>query len=87
VQAHLRFSSQQELPAIFLGNDDGSESLVNTTIVGTEVVVHRVSRRLIVRRGKLTGCVVNAAFGSAAEHALSGTATPTVERETRSVPP
>jgi type IV secretion system protein VirB9 len=87
MQTRLRFGTQQELPAIFLRNDDGSESLVNFTIEGADVIVHRVSRRLIVRRGKLTGCIVNAAFGGAGGHAPSGTVTPAVERVTRSPHP
>lgn len=87
VQTRLGFGSLQELPAIFLGNDDGSESLVNFTVEGADVVVHRVSRRLILRRGKLAGCIVNAAFGGAGGHAASGTVTPAVERLTRSPHP
>lgn len=84
VQTRLRFGSRQELPAIFLRNDDGSESLVNFTVDGADLIVHRVSRRLIVRRGALTGCIVNAAFAGAGGHVSSGTVTPAVERITRS---
>ena len=84
LQTRLRFGSLQELPAIFLRNDDGSESLVNFTVDGADVIVHRVSRRLIVRRGELTGCIVNAAFGGAGARASSGTVAPAVERVTRS---
>jgi type IV secretion system protein VirB9 len=87
VQTRLRFGSLQELPAVFLRNDDGSESLVNFTIDGADMIVHRVSHRLIVRRGKLTGCIVNAAFGGAGGHVSSGTVTPAVERVTRSPRP
>ncbi|MDE2137976.1 MAG: TrbG/VirB9 family P-type conjugative transfer protein [Gammaproteobacteria bacterium] len=87
IHTHLRFGAQQELPAIFLRNDDGTESLVNSTIAGGEVVVHRVSRRLIVRRGKLAGCIVNEAFGGGGEHTSSGTVTPAVERLTREPQP
>ena len=87
VQMRLRFGSLQELPAILLRNDDGSESLVNFTVDGAEVIVHRVSRRLIVRRGQLTGCIVNRAFGGAGGHVSSGTVTPSVERVTRSPHP
>ncbi len=87
VQTRLRFGSLQEFPAIFLRNDDGSESLVNFTVDGADVIVHRVSRRLIVRRGELTGCIVNAAFGGAGGHASSGTVAPSVERVTRSPRP
>ena len=87
LQTRLRFGPHQELPAIFLGNDDGSESLVNFTVDGAEVIVHRVSRHLIVRRGKLAGCIVNAAFGEAGGHVSSGTVTPAVERVIRSTHP
>lgn len=87
LQTRLRFGTLQELPAIFLRNDDGSESLVNFTVDGADVIVHRVSRRLIVRRGSLTGCVVNAAFGGAGGRTSSGTVTPAVERLTRSPRP
>jgi len=87
VQTRLRFGSLQELPAIFLRNDDGSESLVNFTVDGADLIVHRVSRRLIVRRGALTGCIVNAAFGGAGGHVSTGTVTPAVERITRSPHP
>jgi len=87
LQTRLRFGSLQELPAIFLRNDDGSESLVNFTVDGADLIVHRVSRRLIVRRGGLRGCIVNAAFGGAGGHVTSGTVTPAVERVTRSPHP
>jgi type IV secretion system protein VirB9 len=87
VQTRLSFGPLQELPAIFLRNADGSESLVNFTVEGADVIVHRVSRRLSVRRGELTGCIVNAAFDRAGGHASSGTVTPAVERVTRSPHP
>ena len=87
VQTRLTFGPLQELPAIFLRNADGSESLVNFTVDGADVIVHRVSRRLTVRRGDLTGCIVNAAFDRAGGHTSSGTVTPAVERVTRSPHP
>jgi type IV secretion system protein VirB9 len=87
VQTRLRFGPTQELPAIFLRNEDGSESLVNFTIDGGEVVVHRVAHRLVVRRGKLTGCIVNEAFAGAGARLDSGTVTPAVERIVRGGPP
>jgi type IV secretion system protein VirB9 len=87
VQTHLRFGSRQELPAVFLRNDDGSESLVNTTIDDGDVIVHRVSARLIVRRGKLSGCIVNESFSGGGKRLRSGTVTPAVERVTRSFEP
>lgn len=87
IETHLVFAARQELPAIFLANDDGSESLVNSTVEGAEVIVHRVARQLILRRGRLAGCVVNQAFSGGGARTGSGTVTPAVERITRRTPP
>ena len=87
MQTRLRFGPRRELPAIFVRNDDGSESLVNFTIEQGDVIVHRVGRQFIVRRGRLTGCIVNEDFTGAGERLESGTVTPAVERVTRGVRP
>ena len=87
IQTHLRFGARQELPALFVHNDDGSESLVNFTIEADEVVVHRVARRLIVRRGQLVGCIVNQRFAGGGAELSSGTLAPGVRRVTRGASP
>lgn len=87
VQTHLQFAPREELPAIFASNDDGSESLVNFTIEGADVVVQRIGRRFFVRRGKLAGCIVNQRFAGRGDRVASGTLTPSVERITRSAVP
>jgi type IV secretion system protein VirB9 len=61
-QTHVSFGHGQEMPALFLKKDDGSESLLNFHIRGGDVVIHQVIRRLILRRGALHGCVVNRAY-------------------------
>lgn len=83
VQTHLRFSRRQDMPALFLKNPDGSESLLNFHIDHDEVVVHRVAQRLILRRGALSGCVVNRAYGRAMGIAHGDTISPGVRRELR----
>jgi len=87
VQTHLQFASQQELPAIFVRNDDGSESLVNFSVDADELVVQRVSRQFTVRRGRLQGCVVNKGFTGSGERLQSETVTPAVERVTKRLRP
>jgi len=87
VQTRLRFGAQQELPAVFVRNDDGSESLVNFTVDAGEIVVHRVSRHFVVRRGRLEGCIVNTGFTGEGQRLESGTVAPTVERLTKGVRP
>lgn len=81
VHTRLTFGARSELPAIFVRNDDGSESLLNFSIDGGDVVVHRLARRFILRRGRLTGCVVNKGFGGTGERLESGTLSPEVRRE------
>ena len=87
VHTHLRFNPQGELPALFVRNDDGSESLLNFNIQQGEIVIHRVARQFVVRRGRLTGCIVNKSFDGAGRELRSGTVTQQVERATRSLRP
>jgi len=62
VQTRLRFHERSEFPAMFVQNDDGSESLLNFNVEADEVVIHRVAHRFVLRRGGLVGCVVNRSF-------------------------
>ena len=62
VHTRLTFAANADLPAIFVRNDDGSESLLNFSLDAGDVIIHRVAQRFILRRGKLTGCVVNQGF-------------------------
>lgn len=80
VQTRLRFAARAEQPAIFVRNDDDSESLLNFSMEGSEVVVQRLAHRLVLRRGKLRGCIVNKGFHGAGERLDSGTVASDVER-------
>jgi type IV secretion system protein VirB9 len=87
VHTRLRFGARAELPAIFVRNEDGAESLLNFSMEDGEVVVHRVAQRLILRRGGLTGCIVNKGYAGSGERLESGTVAPSVQRERRGVSP
>jgi type IV secretion system protein VirB9 len=87
VHTYLRFDPRGELPAVFLGNDDGTESLLNFNVQQGEIVIHRVARRFIVRRGALVGCIVNRGFAGPGRALRSGTVTGDVERATRAGAP
>lgn len=80
VHTRLRFATHAELPAIFVRNEDGSESLLNFSMDAGDVIVHRLAQRFILRRGKLTGCIVNQGFVGGGERLQSGTVAPDVER-------
>jgi len=83
VQTTLVFGAHAELPAVFALNEDGSESLLNFDVQSGRIVVQRLARRLIVRRGKLAGCIVDRAFAGGGERLSSGTIAPNVRRVTR----
>lgn len=87
VHTRLRFDVHAELPALFVRNEDGGESLLNFSMDEGDVVVHRLARTLIVRRGALRGCIVNQGFVGHGERLESGTVTPGVIRARREVRP
>jgi type IV secretion system protein VirB9 len=86
VQTRLRFDPHEELPAVFISNDDGSESLLNFSVDAGEMVVHRTARQLMVRRGRLHGCIVNGGYTGRGERLETGTVAPSVERTIREPP-
>lgn len=83
VQTTLVFGAHTELPAVFALSRDGSESLVNFNVRAGRIVVQRVTRRLILRRGRLAGCIVDRGFTGGGERLASGTLAPDVERAVR----
>jgi type IV secretion system protein VirB9 len=80
IHTRLRFAAKSEQPAIFVQNDDGSESLLNFSMDAGDVVIHRVVRHLIIRRGRLTGLIINKAFTGSGDRLESGTVSSRVER-------
>jgi type IV secretion system protein VirB9 len=80
VHTRLTFAANADLPAVFVSNADASESLLNFSVDAGDVVIHRVSQRLILRRGKLTGCIVNRGYAGGGKRLESGTVDPNVER-------
>jgi len=83
VRTWIQFGARSELPAIFVQNPDGTESLVNFSVSQGDIVVQRVAHRFVLRRGRLTGCITNKAFTGGGERLKSHTVSPAVERLTR----
>jgi len=80
VHTRLTFAANSDLPAIFVRNADDSESLLNFSVDAGDVVIHRVAQRFILRRGALTGCVINRGFAGGGRRLESGTVAPEVQR-------
>jgi type IV secretion system protein VirB9 len=87
VHTRLTFAAKAELPAVFVRNDDGSESLLNFSMDEGDVVIHRVAANFVVRRGKLAGCIVNKGFVGSGDRLKSGTIAPEVTRERKGTNP
>lgn len=85
VHTRLRFAANADLPAMFVRGEDGSETLLNYSMEDGDVIVHRVAHQFILRRGKLTGCVVNKGFAGGGTRLESGTVAPVVERRVQGV--
>ena len=50
---YLRFYKLQEIPAVFIVNQDGTESVVDTSVQhGDTIVIPRVVQKLILRKGE-----------------------------------
>ncbi len=87
VRTHLAFPARVEFPAVYVQNDDKSESLVNFTVTPDGLTIHRIARRFMLRRGALLGCVVNQAFDGSGGRLPTGTVSTDVRRDTPSAKP
>ncbi|MFB2601048.1 P-type conjugative transfer protein VirB9 [Rhizobium phaseoli] len=74
------FVGNQEMPAIYMENSDGSESLVPKSVDGNLVLVHAISRKFILRRGGDVLCVFNEAYDRVGINSETNTTSPSVER-------
>ena len=59
---------------------DGSEAVVNVHVEADWHIVQRVSRNLVLRKGRAVACIVNKSFDPVGVRHASGTRTPEVER-------
>jgi type IV secretion system protein VirB9 len=82
-QTTFRFAGSREVPALFIVNGDGTESLVPKDVRGERVVAHAIGRAFRLRRGDDVLCVFNEAFDPVGLDPATGTAAPTVARTIR----
>ncbi len=80
---YLTFANNSEMPAVYVVNPDGSESLVNTHIDPEKpdtIVVHKVARQLVMRKGTSVACIFNKTYDPQGVTNETGTTTPGVQR-------
>lgn len=80
------FVGNQEMPAIYMENSDGTESLVPKSVDRNLVLVHAISRKFILRRGADVLCVFNEAYDRVGINPDTNTTSPSVERVVKKQP-
>ncbi len=79
---YLTFSRNRDMPAVYIVDEAGNESLVQTHVQdGNTIAVQRMARRLMLRKGEAVAMVLNKSWNAngGADNA-TGTIAPGVER-------
>ena len=79
----LSFVGNTEIPAIYIVNSDGSESLVPKSTDGNLVLIHAIASKLVLRRGGDVLCLYNEGWTPSGINPESGTTSPSVVRQVR----
>lgn len=82
-QTFMLFSAAQPMPAVFVIEPDGTESLVDHHVEEDTLVLHRVVTRVILRRGALVAGITNRAPVLPIQSAPTGTTSARVQRAIR----
>lgn len=82
-QTSMRFSAALAMPAAFVLEADGTESLVDYHVEGDTMVLHRVANRILLRRGGLVAGLRNRSPRPAPDSSATGTSSTKVERVIR----
>jgi type IV secretion system protein VirB9 len=77
---YLRFPGSQEIPAAYVINSDGAETLANGTMRGDQLVLQTTAAKIILRRGKAVACLENRSFNWYGIYNTTGTTSPSVRR-------
>jgi type IV secretion system protein VirB9 len=79
---YLTFTNNRDMPAVYSVDEQGNEALINTNVIdGNTIVVQRLVRRLMLRKGSAVASVVNKSFDlDGGTDNTTGTVSPEVER-------
>ncbi len=78
----LTFSNNRDMPAIYSVDENEKEALINTNVInGNTIVVQRMVKKLMLRKGPSVAAVVNRSFDlDGGKDNKTGTVAPDVER-------
>jgi type IV secretion system protein VirB9 len=80
---HLSFPNNRLMPEIFVVEADGSESLPASHVEKDTIVIHRVYKKLVLRRDKAVVGIWNDAYDADGVAPLDGTTVPGMKRIVR----
>ncbi len=79
---YLTFTNNRDMPAVYSVDEQGNEALINTNVIdGNTIVIQRMVRHLMLRKGSAVASVVNKSFDlDGGIDNITGTVSPDVER-------
>jgi len=80
---YLTFSNNRDMPAVYSVDEYDNEALINTNVIdGNTIVIHRLVRRLMLRKGPAVASIVNRSFDlDGGRDNITGTISLDVERK------
>lgn len=84
---YLQFNNNRDMPAVYSVDDDGKEALINTHVIdGDTIVVQRLVKKIMLRKGDYVAAVLNKSFDqNGGIDNTTGTVVPNVERVVKGV--
>ena len=79
-QTYMTFTAANAVPAPFVIESDGTESLADFHMEGDTMVLHQVAHRILLRRGTLVAGITNKSPIVAAQQSPTGTVSDQVNR-------
>lgn len=79
---YLTFTNNRDMPAIYAVDEQDNEALINSNVInGNTIIIQRLVRRLMLRKGSDVASVVNKSFDlNGGIDNITGTVSPEVER-------
>ncbi|WP_334190488.1 P-type conjugative transfer protein VirB9 [Noviherbaspirillum sp.] len=79
---YLTFANNHDMPAVYSVDDTGNEALINTSVIdGNTIMVQRLVRSLMLRKGDAVASVINKSFDpDGGRDNRTGTISPDVDR-------
>jgi len=84
---YFRFPFAQEVPAVFMVNTDGAESIINGYMRNDQWVVEGTAAKFVLRKGKSVGCIENRSYYPWGVPTKNGTPNPYLERRVKTNAP